>query len=122
TKAVKETTVFALTKLKQEDPTFKVHTDPETSQVVIRGMGELHLEIIVDRMLREFNVQANVGKPQVAYREAITRKSEAEGRFIRQSGGKGQYGYVKMRFEPIPEGWFEFVNDISGGSVLRELY
>jgi len=120
TKADQEKMGVALAKLMQEDPTFKVHTDPETNQVIIRGMGELHLEIIVDRMLREFNVQANVGKPQVAYREAITRKSEAEGRFVRQSGGKGQYGHVKMRFEPIPEGGFEFVNDITGGSVPRE--
>jgi elongation factor G len=83
-------------------------------------MGELHLEIIVDRMLREFHVQANVGKPQVAYREAITRPSEAEGRFIRQSGGKGQYGHVKMRFEPITEKDFEFVNETTGGSVPKE--
>jgi elongation factor G len=83
-------------------------------------MGELHLEIIVDRMVREFNVQANVGKPQVAYREAITRKVEAEGRFIRQSGGKSQYGHVKMRFEPMPEGGFEFVNEIVGGAVPKE--
>ncbi len=120
TKADQEKMGVALAKLMQEDPTFKVHTDQETNQVIIRGMGELHLEIIVDRMLREFNVQANVGKPQVAYREAITRKSEAEGRFVRQSGGKGQYGHVKMRFEPIPEGGFEFVNDITGGSVPRE--
>jgi elongation factor G len=120
TKADQEKMGVALAKLMQEDPTFKVHTDPETNQVIIRGMGELHLEIIVDRMLREFNVQANVGKPQVAYREAITRKSEAEGRFVRQSGGKGQYGHVKMRFEPIPEGGFEFVNDITGGSVPKE--
>ncbi len=88
----------------QEDPTFKVHTDPETNQTIIRGMGELHLEIIVDRMVREFNVAANVGKPQVAYREAITRASQAEGKFIRQSGGKGQYGHVKMRFEPMTDG------------------
>src|SRR5256714_1691447 len=120
TKADQEKMGLALAKLMQEDPTFKVHTDAETNQVIIRGMGELHLEIIVDRMLREFNVQANVGKPQVAYREAITRKSEAEGKFVRQSGGKGQYGHVKMRFEPIPEGGFEFVNDITVGSVPRE--
>ncbi len=120
TKADQEKMGQALAKLMQEDPTFKVHTDPETNQTIIRGMGELHLEIIVDRMVREFNVAANVGKPQVAYREAITRKSEAEGKFVRQSGGKGQYGHVKMRFEPIPEGGFEFVNDITGGSVPRE--
>ncbi|HYC90166.1 MAG TPA: elongation factor G [Thermoanaerobaculia bacterium] len=120
TKSDQEKMGVALAKLMQEDPTFKVHTDPETNQTIIRGMGELHLEIIVDRMVREFNVGANVGKPQVAYREAITRKSEAEGRFVRQSGGKGQYGHVKMRFEPMPEGGFEFVNEIVGGSVPRE--
>jgi len=120
TKVDQEKMGVALQKLMQEDPTFKVHTDPETNQTIIRGMGELHLEIIVDRMLREFHVQANVGKPQVAYREAITRKSEAEGRFIRQSGGKGQYGHVKMRFEPIADKDFEFVNETTGGSVPRE--
>jgi elongation factor G len=120
TKGDQEKMGVALAKLMQEDPTFKVHTDTETNQTIIRGMGELHLEIIVDRMVREFNVQANVGKPQVAYREAITRKSEAEGRFVRQSGGKGQYGHVKMRFEPMPEGGFEFVNEIVGGSVPKE--
>jgi elongation factor G len=120
TKTDQEKMGVALAKLMQEDPTFKVHTDVETNQTIIRGMGELHLEIIVDRMVREFNVGANVGKPQVAYREAITRKSEAEGKFVRQSGGKGQYGHVKMRFEPIPEGGFEFVNEIVGGSVPRE--
>jgi elongation factor G len=121
TKVDQEKMGVALAKLMQEDPTFKVHTDIETNQTIIRGMGELHLEIIVDRMMREFNVQANVGKPQVAYREAITRKSEAEGRFIRQSGGKGQYGHVKMRFEPLTDGTtFEFVNEIVGGSVPRE--
>ncbi|HKS22614.1 MAG TPA: elongation factor G [Thermoanaerobaculia bacterium] len=120
TKADQEKMGVALAKLMQEDPTFKVHTDPETNQTIIRGMGELHLEIIVDRMMREFNVQANVGKPQVAYREAITRPSQAEGRFVRQSGGKGQYGHVKMRFEPLEGGGFEFVNEIVGGSVPRE--
>jgi len=120
TKSDQEKMGVALAKLMQEDPTFKVHTDTETNQTIIRGMGELHLEIIVDRMMREFNVQANVGKPQVAYREAITRKSEAEGKFVRQSGGKGQYGHVKMRFEPITEKDFEFVNEIVGGSVPRE--
>src|SRR5436189_2887575 len=121
TKGDQEKMGVALAKLMQEDPTFKVHTDPETNQTIIRGMGELHLEIIVDRMVREFNVGANGGKQQVAYREAITRHSEAHGRFVRQSGGKGQYGHVKMRFEPIPEGTdFEFVNEIVGGSVPRE--
>ena len=120
TKSDQEKMGVALAKLMQEDPTFKVHTDVETNQTIIRGMGELHLEIIVDRMVREFNVGANVGKPQVAYREAITRKSEAEGKFVRQSGGKGQYGHVKMRFEPLAEGGFEFVNEIVGGSVPKE--
>jgi elongation factor G len=121
TKADQEKMGMALAKLMQEDPTFKVHTDTETNQTIIRGMGELHLEILVDRMVREFNVAANVGKPQVAYREAITRASEAEGKFVRQSGGKGQYGHVKMRFEPLTDGKdFEFVNDIVGGSVPRE--
>jgi elongation factor G len=120
TKSDQEKMGVALAKLMQEDPTFKVHTDPETNQTIIRGMGELHLEIIVDRMVREFNVGANVGKPQVAYREAITKKSEAEGKFVRQSGGKGQFGHVKMRFEPIAEGGFEFVNEIVGGSVPKE--
>jgi elongation factor G len=120
TKADQEKMGVALAKLMQEDPTFKVHTDAETNQTIIRGMGELHLEIIVDRMLREFNVQANVGKPQVAYREAITRSSEAHGRFVRQSGGRGQYGDVKIRLEPIKDKDFEFINDIVGGSVPRE--
>jgi elongation factor G len=120
TKADQEKMGVALAKLMQEDPTFKVHTDAETNQVIIRGMGELHLEIIVDRMMREFNVQANVGKPQVAYREAITRSASAHGRFVRQSGGKGQFGDVKIRLEPIKDKDFEFVNDIVGGSIPRE--
>jgi elongation factor G len=120
TKADQEKMGVALAKLMQEDPTFKVHTDAETNQTIIRGMGELHLEIIVDRMLREFNVQANVGKPQVAYREAITRPAEAHGRFVRQSGGRGQYGDVKIRLEPIKEKDYEFVNAIVGGSVPKE--
>jgi elongation factor G len=120
TKADQEKMSVALAKLMQEDPTFKVHTDRETNQTIIRGMGELHLEIIVDRMVREFNVAANVGKPQVAYREAITRSSEAHGRHIKQSGGKGQYGDVKIRLEPIADKDFEFVNDIVGGAVPKE--
>jgi elongation factor G len=120
TKADQEKMGIALAKLMQEDPTFKVHTDVETNQVIIRGMGELHLEIIVDRMMREFNVQANVGKPQVAYREAITRTAQAHGRFVRQSGGKGQFGDVKIRLEPIKDKDFEFVNDIAGGAIPRE--
>ncbi|MGH9456762.1 MAG: elongation factor G [Thermoanaerobaculia bacterium] len=121
TKSDQEKMGMALGKLMQEDPTFKVHTDPETNQTIIRGMGELHLEIIVDRMVREFNVAANVGKPQVAYREAMTRPSEAEGKFIRQSGGRGQYGHVKMRFEPLKDGKdYEFVNEIVGGAIPKE--
>jgi elongation factor G len=120
TKVDQEKMGVALSKLMQEDPTFKVHTDIETNQVIIRGMGELHLEIIVDRMMREFGVQANVGKPQVAYREAITRSADAHGRFIRQSGGKGQFGDVKIRIEPNKEKDYEFVNDIKGGSIPKE--
>src|SRR5256885_2299261 len=117
TKVDQEKMGVALAKLMQEDPTFKVHTDPEPNQTIIRGMGELHLEIIVDRMVREFNVAANVGKPQVAYREAITRSAEAHGRFVRQSGGKGQSGDVRIRLEPITDKDFEFVNETVGGSV-----
>jgi len=111
----------SLHRLALEDPSFKVKTDEETSQTIISGMGELHLEIIVDRLLREFNVEANVGKPQVAYRETITKNVEAEGRFIRQTGGKGQYGHVWLTVEPQPEGkGFEFVNRIVGGTIPRE--
>ena len=121
TKADQEKLGIALGKLAQEDPTFKVHTDPDTGQTIIAGMGELHLEIIVDRLLREFNVGANVGKPQVAYRESIHRPAEAEGKYIRQTGGHGQYGHVELRIEPLPPGTgFEFVNKIIGGSVPRE--
>jgi elongation factor G len=111
----------SLHKLALEDPSFKVKTDEETAQTIISGMGELHLEIIVDRLLREFNVEANVGKPQVAYRETITKAIKSEGRFIRQSGGKGQYGHVWLMLEPQPPGkGFEFVNKIVGGRVPRE--
>jgi elongation factor G len=111
----------SLHKLALEDPSFKVKTDEETAQTIISGMGELHLEIIVDRLLREFNVDANVGKPQVAYRETITKPIKSEGRFIRQSGGKGQYGHVWLMLEPQPPGkGFEFVNKIVGGSIPRE--
>jgi elongation factor G len=120
TKGDQEKMGLALGKLAQEDPTFRVHTDTETGQTIISGMGELHLEIIVDRMMREFNVQANVGKPQVAYRETIRKAAEAEGKFIRQTGGRGQYGHVKIRIEPNPGKGFEFVNDIVGGVVPRE--
>ena len=120
TKADQEKMGLAIQKLAQEDPTFKVNTDHETGQTILSGMGELHLEIIVDRMMREFGVGANVGKPQVAYRETIRKKAEAEGRHVRQSGGRGQYGVVKLRVEPLPGGGFEFVNDIYGGSIPKE--
>jgi len=121
TKADQEKMAIALQKLSQEDPTFKVHTDPETSQTIIAGMGELHLEIIVDRMLREFKVDANVGKPQVAYRETIRKKVDSEGKFVRQSGGRGQYGHVKITVEPNETGkGYEFINDITGGVVPKE--
>ena len=114
---------IALGKLAQEDPSFRVKTDPESGQTIISGMGELHLDILVDRMRREFNVEANIGKPQVAYREAIRNKSEIEGKFVRQSGGRGQYGHVWVRFEPgedeNAEG-LEFVNEVVGGTVPRE--
>ena len=95
---------MAIQKLAQEDPTFRVNTDPETGQTILSGMGELHLEIIVDRMMREFGVGANVGKPQVAYRETIRKNAEAEGRHVKQTGGHGQYGHVKIRVEPLPSG------------------
>ena len=110
----------ALGKLAQEDPSFKVHTDEESGQTIISGMGELHLEIIVDRMLREFNVVANVGTPQVAYRETIRQVVKQEGKFVRQSGGKGQYGHVWLKIEPLEDQEFEFVNAIVGGSVPSE--
>ncbi len=121
TKADQEKMGIAIQKLAQEDPTFRVNTDPETGQTILSGMGELHLEIIVDRMMREFGVGANVGKPQVAYRETIRKTAEAEGRHVKQSGGRGQYGVVKLRIEPLPVGGgFEFVNEIYGGSVPKE--
>jgi elongation factor G len=121
TKADQEKMGMALSKLMQEDPTFKVHTDKETGQTIIRGMGELHLEIITDRMVREFNVGANIGKPQVAYREAITREAEGHGRFVRQSGGRGQYGDCKIRIKPAAEGHdFVFDNEIYGGVIPKE--
>ncbi|MEE8379138.1 MAG: elongation factor G [Gammaproteobacteria bacterium] len=111
----------ALGKLAQEDPSFRVHTDEESGQTIISGMGELHLEILVERMRREFSVGANVGAPQVAYRETIRKSVEAEGKFIRQSGGRGQYGHVWLRLEPQEQGsGYEFVNDIVGGAVPRE--
>jgi len=120
TKADQEKLGVAIQKLAQEDPTFRVSTDPETGQTILSGMGELHLEIIVDRMMREFGVGANVVKPQVAYRETIRKPAEAEGRHIKQSGGHGQYGVVKIRVEPFPGGGFEFVNEITGGRVPKE--
>jgi elongation factor G len=121
TKVDQERLAGGLAKLVQEDPTFRVQTDAETGQTLIAGMGELHLEILVDRLQREFNVGANVGKPQVAYRETITRKAEAEGRYVRQTGGRGQYGHVKIRIEPAEkEAGFVFENAIVGGSVPKE--
>jgi elongation factor G len=121
TKADQEKMGMALAKLAQEDPTFKVHTDPDSGQTIISGMGELHLEIIVDRMMREYKVEANVGKPQVAYRETIRKHAQAEGKYIRQTGGKGQYGHAKIYLDPQPPGLgYEFVNDITGGSVPKE--
>src|SRR3982074_958708 len=113
---------IALNRLAQEDPSFRVKTDEESGQTIIAGMGELHLEIIVDRMKREFGVEANVGKPQVAYRETIRKTVEdSEGKFVRQSGGKGQYGHVVLKIEPQPAGkGFEFVDAIKGGVVPRE--
>jgi len=122
TKADQEKMGIALQKLAQEDPSFRVHTDEESGQTIISGMGELHLDIIVDRMKREFKVEANVGAPQVAYRETIRKKVEAEGKFVRQSGGRGQYGHVWLRLEPLTdsEETYEFVNEIVGGVVPRE--
>lgn len=111
----------ALSKLAQEDPSFRVNTDEESGQTIISGMGELHLDIIVDRMKREFNVAANVGNPQVAYRETIRKAVEQEGKFIKQSGGKGQYGHVKIKIEPMEQGFgYEFVNNITGGVIPKE--
>ncbi|MBC3423844.1 elongation factor G [Pseudomonas sp. RW3S2] len=122
TKADQEKMGIALGKLAQEDPSFRVRTDEETGQTIISGMGELHLDIIVDRMRREFNVEANIGKPQVAYREKIRNTCEIEGRFVRQSGGRGQYGHCWIRFAPCDEGQegLEFINEIVGGVVPRE--
>jgi elongation factor G len=111
---------IALSKLAEEDPTFRTYTDQETGQTIIAGMGELHLDIIVDRMKREFKVEATVGAPQVSYRETITQAAEVEGKFVRQSGGRGQYGHVWIKFEPNPEQGFEFVDKIVGGVVPRE--
>ncbi|MGE5583809.1 MAG: elongation factor G [Bacillota bacterium] len=121
TKADQDKLGLSLARLAEEDPTFRVHTDQETGQTIISGMGELHLEIIVDRLLREFKVEANIGKPQVAYRETIRQAVKAEGKFVRQSGGRGQYGHVLVEFEPLPPGTgFQFENKIVGGVVPRE--
>jgi elongation factor G len=122
TKADQEKMGVALGKLAQEDPSFRVNTDTETGQTIISGMGELHLDIIVDRMKREFSVDANVGKPQVAYRETIRSSVKSEGKFVRQSGGKGQYGHVWLKIEPLTdsEEIFEFVNEVVGGVVPKD--
>jgi elongation factor G len=122
TKADQDKLAIALQKLAEEDPTFRVHSDPETSQTIISGMGELHLEIIVDRMVREFRVEANVGRPQVAYRETVRKRVEkVNGKFIRQSGGRGQYGHVVINLEPSGAGQgFIFEDMIVGGAIPRE--
>ena len=121
TKVDQEKMGIALGKLAQEDPSFRVNTDEESGQTIIAGMGELHLEIIVDRMRREFGVEANIGKPQVAYRETIRKKVEVEGKHVKQSGGRGQYGHVWLRIEPLPaDAEYEFVNEVVGGTVPRE--
>ena len=120
TKAGQEKMGIALAKLAEEDPTFKAYTDEETGQTIIAGMGELHLEIIVDRLLREFKVEANIGKPQVAYKETIRRNSDVDEKYARQSGGKGQYGHVKIRMEPNQGKGYEFVNAVVGGAIPKE--
>ena len=122
TKAGQEKMSIALAKLAEEDPTFKCYTDEETGQTIIAGMGELHLEIIVDRMLREFHVEANVGQPQVAFRETITKPADSDTKYSRQSGGKGQYGHVKIKIEPNPEKGFEFINNIVGGAIPKDYF
>ena len=120
TKAGQEKMGIALAKLAEEDPTFKAYTDEETGQTIIAGMGELHLEIIVDRLLREFKVEANIGKPQVAYKETIRKSSDVDEKYARQSGGKGQYGHVKIKLEPNPGKGYEFVNAVVGGAIPKE--
>jgi elongation factor G len=123
TKADQEKMGIALSKLAQEDPSFRVHTDEETGQTIISGMGELHLDIIVDRMRREFKVEANIGKPQVAYRERIRNTCEIEGKFVRQSGGRGQYGHCWIRFSPaedVDAEKLEFANEVVGGVIPKE--
>ncbi len=119
-KADQDKMALALQKLAEEDPTFKVRTDVETGQTIIAGIGELHLDVLVDRMRREFHVEANVGKPQVAYRETITQAGDCEGKYIKQSGGRGQYGHVWVKFEPNPDKGYEFVDEVVGGVVPRE--
>ena len=121
TKAGQEKMAIALAKLAEEDPTFKTYTDEETGQTIIAGMGELHLEIIVDRLLREFKVEANVGKPQVSYKETVRKLADVDHKYSRQSGGKGQYGHVKIKVEPNESGkGYEFVNAIVGGAIPKE--
>ena len=127
TKSDQEKMGVALGKLAQEDPSFRVHTDEESAQTIISGMGELHLDVLVDRMRREFDVEANIGKPQVAYGESIRESVESEGKFVRQSGGKGQYGHVWLKIEPLAESdkedekeVFQFINKIVGGTIPRE--
>ena len=120
TKADQEKMGIALQKLAEEDPTFRVHTDQETGQTVIAGMGELHLDVLVTRMKDEFQVEANIGKPQVAYRETLRQAADCEGKYIKQSGGRGQYGHVWVKFEPNPDKGYEFVDAIVGGVVPRE--
>ncbi len=120
TKASQERMNTAILKLQEEDPTFKAYTDKDTGQIIIAGMGELHLEIIVDRMFREFKVEANVGKPQVSYRETVTKAAKAEGKFVRQTGGHGQYGHCVIELEPNPGGGYEFSNETVGGVVPKE--
>ncbi len=121
TKSDQEKMALALNRLAQEDPSFRVHTDEESGQTIISGMGELHLDIIVDRMRREFKVECNVGKPQVAYRETIRGKVEQEGKFVRQSGGRGQYGHCWLRIEPLEAGkGYEFANEVVGGVIPKE--
>jgi elongation factor G len=120
TKADQEKMGIALGKLAQEDPSFRVATDPETGQTIISGMGELHLDILVDRMKREFSVEANIGKPQVAYREKIRQSVDANHKFIRQSGGRGQYGHVVIEFSPSDKEGLEFINEIVGGAIPKE--
>ena len=128
TKSDQEKMGLALGRLAQEDPSFRVNTDEESGQTIISGMGELHLEVLVDRMRREFDVEANIGKPQVAYRESIRESVESEGKFVRQSGGKGQYGHVWLKIEPLEDDEkedekevFQFVNKIVGGTIPLSL-